>query len=95
MFKHRFRCDWDAGKIWKVLFIVWIIFATLYVLYGEYNRLRVYVAGVSYNRGVTAAVNKMMDEASSCQPVPITSGDRGMNIINLDCFTVPEGEASE
>jgi len=78
-----------------VIIILWIVFASLYVIYGEYNRLKVYVAGASYNKGVTDAVNKLMDEAVSCQPIPVTSGDRGMNLISLDCFTVPEGEVAE
>ena len=70
----------------KVILIVWLIFASLYVVYGEYNRLNVLVAKRAYNNGRRDAVNQLIDEAQNCQPIPVTSGDRRVNLISIECL---------
>jgi hypothetical protein len=75
-----------SAKVFKVIAIIWIVFASLYVIYGEYQRLAQTVAGVSYNRGVTNAVVQVMQEAAKCQPVPLSAGGQQMSIISLECL---------
>ena len=77
----------------KVILIVWIIFASLYVVYGEYTRLNVLVAKRAYNSGLRDAVNQLIDEAQSCQPIPVTSGDRRVDLISLECLKPPAENA--
>lgn len=79
----------------KVIFIVWIIFASLYVVYGEYTRMKVMVAQRSYNKGIQDSVIQLMTEAAKCQPIPITAGGQSINLINLDCLNVPDEEVEE
>ena len=40
----------------------------------------------AYNGGVQNAVVSIMQQASQCQPVPLTSGETTMNLIWVDCL---------
>ena len=91
MFKHKFK-GCDAGKVWKIIFIIWIIFATVYVIYGEYNRLTNYVANNAYNAGIQTAVTQIITESQKCQPVPINVEELSAQLINLECLQQPEEE---
>jgi hypothetical protein len=91
MFKNKINCD--ASKVWKVIFILWIIFATVYVIVGEYNRLNNFVAQRAYNQGITDAVSQIITESQKCQPVPVNVGEMKANLINLDCLQQPEEKA--
>jgi len=73
-------------KVWKIVLIVWIVFTTLYLIYGEYNRLANYVAKNAYNQGLTTAVTQIIAESEKCQPVPINVDDKKATIINIDCL---------
>lgn len=78
--------------ILKVIFIIWVIFASLYVVYGEYQRVQVMVAQRAYNTGLRDAVNQLISQAQLCKPIPITSGDSSVNLISLDCLNPPAAE---
>ena len=70
----------------KVIFIIWVIFASLYVGYGEYQRVQVMVAQRAYNTGLRDAVNQLIQQAQTCQPIPVTSGEQRVDLIALDCI---------
>lgn len=79
----------------RIILIIWIVFASLYVAYGEYKRLTVYVAQTSYTRGVTDSVAKLMQESQKCQPIPVTAGDQKIELIALNCLKAPDDSAAE
>ena len=81
--------------IWKVILIVWIVFATLYVLIGEYNRLNNFVAQRAYNAGLGDAVSQIITESEKCQPVPVNVGELSAQLVNLGCIQQPEEGAEE
>lgn len=81
------------APVLKIVLIVWIAFASLYVIYGEYNRLKVFVAQRAYTQGVTDSVIQLMQQSQTCQPIPVTAGEAKVNLINVDCLTA--GENSE
>jgi beta-lactamase regulating signal transducer with metallopeptidase domain len=79
----------------RIVLIVWIVFATLYVLYGEYSRLKVFVAQQAYTKGVTDSVVELMKQAQTCQPIPVTAGDTQVQLISIDCLQAPEEGGAE
>ena len=80
----------------KIALIVWLVFATLYVVYGEYNRLNNFVAKQAYNRGLTDAVGEVLKQSQKCEPFPVNIGDQGVELINLKCVQqAPAPEAGE
>lgn len=94
MFKNKFKCC-DASKVWKIVLVAWIVFASIYVVLSEYNRIQTYVAKASYNSGVTAAVAQLMQQASACQPFPVTLEGQQVNLINFDCLNTGSEETEE
>lgn len=79
----------------KVILIIWIIFASLYVVYGEYQRVQIMVAQRSYNAGLRDAVNQLIQQSQTCQPIPVNSGGASVNLISLDCLNQPTEETAE
>ena len=77
--------------ILKIAVAAWLVFATLYVVYGEYRRLNNFV----YQRGLTDAVVQVIKQAQECQPFPVTFGDQGVQLINLKCVQQPEAIPAE
>ena len=88
MFKHK--CN--PGKIFHIIVLIWLIFATLYVVYGEYNRLNNYVAARAYNAGLQEAVTQIITESKKCQPIPVNVGELQATLINLECLQGVEEE---
>jgi len=86
MFKGKCK-----GGILHIVLVVWLIFATLYVVYGEYSRLNNFVAARAYNAGISEAVSQIITESEKCQPVPINVGEMTATIMNLECLQAPEG----
>ena len=81
--------------ILKVIFIIWVVFASLYVVYSEYQRVQVMVAERAYNAGIQNAVNQLIQQSQTCQPIPVNSGEKSVNLISVDCLTQPTEEAAE
>lgn len=80
----------------RIALIIWLVFTTLYVLYGEYNRLNNFVAKGAYQRGLADAVTQVLKQSQKCEPFPVNIGDQGVQLINLKCVqqaSVPEGGA--
>lgn len=77
----------------KALLVVWIIFATAYVIYNEYNRITVFVAQNSYQQGYQESIMQLLAESSKCEPFPVTFGENKVNLINVDCLQ--QGESPE
>ncbi|HHA18791.1 MAG: hypothetical protein DRQ47_09970 [Gammaproteobacteria bacterium] len=81
--------------ILKVILIIWIVFASLYVVYGEYQRVQIMVAQRSYQAGLRDAVNQLIEQAQTCQPIPVTSGEDSVSLISLACLNPPTEETTE
>ncbi len=88
MFKH----ECNPKKILHIVLLVWLIFATLYVFYGEYNRLSKFVANRAYNAGLQEAVTQIITESQKCQPIPVNVGELQATLINLECLQEPAEE---
>ena len=83
------------GSVPHIILTVWIVFASLYVVYNEYNRVKVMVAERAYQAGLSNAVNKLIDETETCQPIPVSTADRSVNLISLDCLKNNDAAAEE
>lgn len=73
-------------SISKIVLIVWLVFTTLYLVYGEYSRLTGFVAQTAYNQGYRDSATQLVAEVTKCQPVPITLGTQTVSVIGLECL---------
>ena len=72
--------------------LIWILIAIIVILAG----LVLYILAIKpaitgnmvklQNEGVTYAVASIMQQAASCQPVPLTLGEQTINMIAVECL---------
>lgn len=74
-----------------IVLVVWLIFSILYVINGEYKRLK----NLVYQRGLQDAVVQVLEQASKCQPFPIRYKDTTVQLINFECLQAPEGQPEQ
>jgi len=70
----------------KIVLIIWLVFSVSYVGYGEYKRLNNFVAKKAYQRGVSDAINKVIQQAQECKAFPVKIKEKGVKLINLACL---------
>lgn len=70
----------------KILVLAWLAFATIYVVYSEYNRIGVMVAENAYNKGYQDSVAQLMVEADKCEPFPANLGEKTITLMKLECL---------
>lgn len=87
--------DSKKPPVLKVLLIVWLVFATSYVFYGEYKHLTSFVAQNAYNQGIQDSVTQLLTEAAKCQPVPVSVADKHVDLISMDCLKATEKPATK
>jgi len=73
----------------KVLLIVWLAFTSVYFVYGEYSRVKLYVAQASYSKGIQDSIVQLAAEATKCQPIPIQANGQRFDLIALSCLNPP------
>lgn len=79
--------NFKKPPVLKIILILWLVFATLYVVYGEYSRLNFFVAQNAYNAGIRDSVAQIMVEASDCeQAVPLTVDTETVEVISVACL---------
>lgn len=78
-----------------MFFLTWVLFATLYVAYGEWNRFRFNVYEAAYNRGKTETVQQVILEAQKCQPFPVVAGEAKTTLISLECAAVAPAKGAK
>ncbi len=76
----------------KTRVLVFSLIAVIVVLLGFVLYISVikpsftgYAVGLR-NEGLQFAVTSIMQQASQCQPVPLTSGETTMNLVWTDCL---------
>lgn len=73
----------------KIIFIVWLVFSTLYVIRGEYNRLTQYVYNSGLKSGIEQTASQIVEKSKNCQALPITVDGQTTQIVNVDCLKKP------
>lgn len=85
-------------KFWKkkkqvfisALFLIVLILAglLLYILWVKPSMEGLVVLGENqgYNKGVILSVASLMQQAASCQPVPVTFGNSTIHMIAVECL---------
>ena len=69
----------------QIVFLAWVVFTTLYMAYGEWNRFKIGVMENSYQNGFKAAVAQVIETANQCQPFPVTLEGQAVNLMALHC----------
>lgn len=68
-----------------IIFILLIIFGYFFILKPALNGFAV----LGFNKGVASVANYLGEQAKSCQPIPLKSGDQTINLIAIECLQKP------
>ena len=79
----------------KKILIGWLVFVSLYFIWGEYNHLRNAIARSAYTSGFTDAATKLLEESKKCQPIPINVGQQKTAVISVDCLNGGANKAAD
>ncbi len=79
----------------KLLIVILLLIIMLLAGYIGFDKYNGYVIGTmrnaynsGYRDGVTAAVQQIIKQSESCNPVPIYFGNVTKNLIDIDCLLV-------
>ena len=72
--------------ILKIVLIVWVVFSVIYVGYSQYKYFRNFV----YQKGVTDAVVRVIQQAQECKAFPVAIEGQGVQLVNVACLTQPD-----
>jgi hypothetical protein len=79
-------------SIFKVVVVVYIILSAAYILITQFQTYQVQLAQEAYLQGRVATIEELISQAeSSCQPFPVYSEDKQIELINLSCLVAAEG----
>jgi hypothetical protein len=85
----------NSTPIHKWVLIVWLIFTTLYTLWGGKQFLvnKVYKSGIETGQNV--AINQVITQVmkSECKPISVFAGEKSVEVVNLECLK-PDAEAA-
>ena len=76
--------------------IIWILVIAILIVLGilsYFFLIRPMINGfviAGYNQGVTSAVTYLIDKATTCQPIPVTLGNKTTSLIAIECLTQPQ-----
>lgn len=74
-----------------IVMAILLIGAIAYIVYGFYQQKQLQSQMVAYQNGLQAgyeqAVYQLIQQAVTCQQVPIRVGNQSLNIIAVDCLT--------
>ncbi len=76
-----------------VIWILLLVILVLVVFLAYTFLLRPVVTGYATERqveGYQVAILQVMQQASTCQPVPLTFGNQTINLIALECLQQPQ-----
>ena len=62
------------------------LFVYLFLIKPSMNGLVILGRSQGWNQGYGFAVASLMQEALSCEPVPVTLGNQAINVIALECL---------
>jgi len=81
-------------KSMMVAVIILLVIAVGYIIVDKYNEKKQQEQFSAYQQGVQAgyeqAVVQLMQQAMTCQPVPVTYQNQTINVYAMECVAAPE-----
>ena len=68
-----------------IIVIVWIVFSVVYIFYDVWGDFKLRKLSQAYQQGSTDTITTLIQQAKSCNPIPIFSGETRIEVINVDC----------
>ncbi|MDI6856604.1 MAG: hypothetical protein QMD21_07485 [Candidatus Thermoplasmatota archaeon] len=77
--------------ILNIAISIWIIFSIVYIFYDLWSDFKLKALNQAYQQGRIDTINALIEQAKKCEPIPVFSGEKRIEVINVDCLkTQPE-----
>lgn len=72
-----------------LLIFVWLVFSIGYIVWDVWTDFKNVQMLNAYQQGVAKTIDQIIQEAEKCQPIPIFSAEKRIQVINVDCLEKP------
>jgi hypothetical protein len=72
--------------ILNIIFLLWLIFSLGYIINDLWSDFKVVKLNQAYQQGRIDTINELIRQAQTCQQFPVFSGEKRVNLINIDCL---------
>jgi len=75
------------GSALKIILLVWLVFTSLYFVWGEYQRLSQFVFQQGVEQGRFETTSGIIQAAQACQPFSVYIADQKVDLLNVNCLS--------
>ncbi len=75
-----------------IIAFVWIIFSIIYTVYDIWGDFKLKELNQAYQQGRTDTINTLIEQASQCNAIPVSSGTTTISVVNVDCLKAAASE---
>jgi len=72
--------------ILNIVLLIWIIFSVIYILYDVWSDFKLKALNQAYQQGRADTINALIQQAEKCDPIPVLSGEKKIEVINVNCL---------
>jgi len=73
------------------LVFFWLVFSISYIFWDVWNDFNMRQLSNAYQQGATDIINRLIIESEKCQLIPIFSGEKQVQLINVNCLNILTG----
>lgn len=94
MQKAKSSMKMNKMAILLIVLIVWAVFSIVFMARDYWQEFKLGQMQTAFNQGVEQSIGQIMQQAKTCQPVNLYSGDTQVNLIDVACLqqTQQDGE---
>jgi len=78
--------------ILSLILFLWVVFSVVYIINDVWSNYRDVQLVAAYNQGKTDMVNTLIKEAEKCEPIPVFTGEKEIQLIKIGCPEVSPGQ---
>ena len=72
--------------ILNIVLLIWIVFSVIYILYDVWSDFKLKALNQAYQQGRADTINALIQQAEKCDPIPVLSGEKRIEVINVNCL---------
>ena len=76
-----------GAKVTKIILLVWLVFTSLYFVWGEYQRLNQFVFQKGVEQGRFETTSGVIQAAQECRPFSVYIPGQQVELVNVNCLS--------
>lgn len=72
------------------LALLWIFFSVAYIVWDVWSDFKNVQMLNAYEQGKIDIINALIQEAEKCEPIPVFSGEKEIQLVNINCLETIE-----